>query len=151
MWEEVRPGRPDLLVVSALPIFPGRLQPSIFGASELNFCVRDGNRWTLTAINTDFVRTSSISLTSAWRPRLAHFAVLPLPREPACAGLRSDGGTKYILTDHSAKINMKLLQRKNGDPWESRTPVCGVRGRRLDHLTNGPWCAFGDSNPGPTD
>ena len=26
----------------------------------------------------------------------------------------------------------------NGDPWESRTPVCGVRGRRLDHLTNGP-------------
>ena len=25
-----------------------------------------------------------------------------------------------------------------GDPWESRTPVCGVRGRRLDHLTNGP-------------
>ena len=27
---------------------------------------------------------------------------------------------------------------KNGDPWESRTPVCGVRGRRLNHLTNGP-------------
>ena len=26
----------------------------------------------------------------------------------------------------------------SGDPWESRTPVCGVRGRRLDHLTNGP-------------
>ncbi len=25
-----------------------------------------------------------------------------------------------------------------GDPWESRTPVCGVRGRRLNHLTNGP-------------
>ncbi len=27
--------------------------PSIVGASELNFCVRDGNRWTLTAINTN--------------------------------------------------------------------------------------------------
>ena len=25
-----------------------------------------------------------------------------------------------------------------GDPWENRTPVCGVRGRRLDRLTNGP-------------
>ena len=25
-----------------------------------------------------------------------------------------------------------------GDPWESRTPVWGVRGPRLDHLTNGP-------------
>ena len=36
-----------------LPIFPGRRQPSIFGTSELNFCVRDGNRWTLTAINTN--------------------------------------------------------------------------------------------------
>ena len=30
-----------------------------------------------------------------------------------------------------------------GDPWESRTPVCGVRGRRLDHLTNGPFCVAG--------
>ncbi len=39
-----------------------------------------------------------------------------------------------------------------GDPWESRTPVCGVRGRRLDHLTNGPfWSALTDSNRGPTD
>ena len=27
----------------------------------------------------------------------------------------------------------------HGDPWENRTPVCGVRGRRLDRLTNGPW------------
>ena len=45
-----------------------------------------------------------------------------------------------------------LFQEKvSGDPWESRTPVCGVRGRRLDHLTNGPWCAFTDSNRGPTD
>ena len=45
--------RPDPSFVSALPIFPVRLQTSIFGAGELNFCVRDGNRWTLTAINTD--------------------------------------------------------------------------------------------------
>ena len=36
------------------PIFPGRFQPSIFGANELNFCVRDGNRWNLIAINTDY-------------------------------------------------------------------------------------------------
>ena len=42
-------------LVSALPIFPGRRQPSIFGASELNCRVRDGNGWTLTAISTDFV------------------------------------------------------------------------------------------------
>ena len=39
----------------ALPIFPGRHQPSIVGEYELNFCVRDGNRWTLIAINTNFL------------------------------------------------------------------------------------------------
>ena len=41
--------------VLALPIFPGRLQPSIFGAGELNCRVRDGNGWTLTAINTNLL------------------------------------------------------------------------------------------------
>ena len=43
------------LVVFALPIFPGSRPPSIVGASELNFCVRDGNRWTLSAINTNYI------------------------------------------------------------------------------------------------
>ena len=38
----------------ALPIFPGSHPPSIVGAHELNFCVRDGNRWTLMAINTNY-------------------------------------------------------------------------------------------------
>ena len=35
-----------------LPIFPSRLQPSIFGTTELNFCVRNGNRWDLRVIGT---------------------------------------------------------------------------------------------------
>ena len=43
------------LFVLALPIFPVRLQTSIFGAGELNFRVRDGNGWTLTAINTNLL------------------------------------------------------------------------------------------------
>ena len=30
------------------------------------------------------------------------------------------------------------VKKKIGDPWENRTPVYGVRGRRLDRLTNGP-------------
>ena len=47
----------------ALPIFPCSRPQSIVGASELNFCVRDGNRWTLTAINTNCMfRTKSASL-----------------------------------------------------------------------------------------
>ena len=40
----------------ALPIFPASHPASIVGACELNFCVRDGNRWTLTAINTNSFR-----------------------------------------------------------------------------------------------
>ena len=46
-----------LFFVSALPIFPVRLQTSIFGRSELNFRVRNGNGWTLALINTDYLVT----------------------------------------------------------------------------------------------
>ena len=41
----------------ALPIFPCSHPQSIVGANELNFCVRDGNRCTLTAINTNYLGT----------------------------------------------------------------------------------------------
>ena len=37
------------------PIFPGRHQPSIFGTTELNFRVRDGNGWTLSVIDTNYL------------------------------------------------------------------------------------------------
>ena len=29
--------------------------------------------------------------------------------------------------------------QKDGDPYGNRTHVCGVRGRRLNRLTNGPY------------
>ena len=41
-----------------LLIVPGRRQPSIVSASELNFRVRYGTGWTLTAINTNCVLPS---------------------------------------------------------------------------------------------
>ena len=44
----------------ALPIFPGSHPPSIVGVHELNFCVRDGNRWTLMTINTNYVMVLTI-------------------------------------------------------------------------------------------
>ena len=50
--------------MSALPIFPGRRQPSIFGASELNCRVRNGNGWTLTAISTDCVAVDFVLFAS---------------------------------------------------------------------------------------
>ena len=57
----------------ALPIFPARLQASIFGRSELNFRVRNGNGWTLALINTNFtffekkVSKENISFFSPYR------------------------------------------------------------------------------------
>ena len=42
-----------LLKYRRRPAFPGRCQPSILGAKELNFRVRNGNGWTLLAITTD--------------------------------------------------------------------------------------------------
>ena len=40
-------------LVFALPIFPGSHPPSIVSVHVLNFCVRDGNRWTHMTINTN--------------------------------------------------------------------------------------------------
>ena len=77
-------------IVFALPIFPGSHPPSIVGVHVLNFCVRDGNRWTHMTINTNY----SLAFTSS----LKEF----------------------------------------GDPYRIRTDVNGVRGRCLNHLTNGP-------------
>ena len=94
----------------AIPIFPASHPASIVGADELNFCVRDGNRWTLIAINTN---------SYGWDV------------------------THHLYQSLSAEIT--------GDPYRIRTDVNGVRGRCLNHLTNGPWCTFTDSNRGPTD
>ena len=43
------------LVSWQCPIFPGRLQPSIFGDEKLNFCVRDENRWTFSLSSPEMV------------------------------------------------------------------------------------------------
>ena len=40
-------------LVFALPIFTASHPATIVGADVLNFCVRDGNRWTHIAINTN--------------------------------------------------------------------------------------------------
>ena len=46
--QQKRPAEASLFAVCwRIPIFPERRHSSIFGTTELNFCVRDGNRWTL--------------------------------------------------------------------------------------------------------
>ena len=56
-------------IVLALSIFPASHPASIVDADELNFCVRDGNRWTLTAINTNYVDGSYPSFICQSAPR----------------------------------------------------------------------------------
>ena len=41
--------------VFALPIFTASHPATIVGVHVLNFCVRDGNRWTHTTINTNLL------------------------------------------------------------------------------------------------
>ena len=66
--------------------------------------------------------------------------------------------TNYMSSSTARKQTIlycpsRLLSRHflSGDPYRIRTDVNGVRGRCLNHLTNGPWCAFTDSNRGPSD
>ena len=48
----------------AIPIFPASHPASIVGADELNFCVRDGNRWTLVTIKTNSVGCTTAAFMS---------------------------------------------------------------------------------------
>ena len=109
--------------VSALPIFPGRRQPSIFGASELNCRVRNGYGWTLTAISTDYSIPQNLA---------------SMDKPTRCLSME----TKKQRRERAFTLAWKRAIRSlllSGDPYESRTRVCGVRGRRLNHLTNGPY------------
>ena len=70
------------------PIFPGSCPPSIFGAGELNFRVRDGNGWFLSAsvtgIDLQLARPSIVGWerTVDWKLRFVEM-------EPDNAGLRT--------------------------------------------------------------
>ena len=71
----------------ALPIFPCSHPQSIVGEGELNFCVRDGNRWTLTPINTNYVDAKS-----AWL-RFRRTLTRPSKTSPASLRLLSKSQT----------------------------------------------------------
>ena len=64
----------------ALSIFTCSHPHTIVDEPELNFCVRDGNRWTLRTINTNFVEASFISLAPADPlSRPVESSLIPLP------------------------------------------------------------------------
>ena len=137
-----------LLSMLALPIFPGRLQPSIVGRSELNFRVRDGNGWTLALISTN----CCIATVLYSNKPLSNCQVVPSGTFKRFAQQNLAAGRIHFARGFfSSRVPEKALLFWDGDPYRIRTDVNGVRGRCLNHLTNGPWCTFTDSNRGPTD
>ena len=112
-----------LFYMLALPIFPASHPASIVGADELNFCVRDGNRWTLIAINTNYLLLSS--------------------SEPI-------GSVNFIIIPRVSLLSSAFfaLLKRAGDPYRIRTDVKGVRGLCLNHLTNGPLVHLHGLEPG---
>ena len=94
----------------ALPIFTASHPATIVGVHELNFCVRNGNRWTLTVIITNSIYVNVVS-----------------------------NGYNLVSLYHALAVCQALVN--SGDPYRIRTDVNGVRGRCLNHLTNGPFGA----------
>ena len=76
------------------PIFPARLQASIFGTVELNFRVRNGNGWTLYVKITDLTRAAArISLCQ-------HRPIFPARLQASIVG--------------TAELNFRV---RNGNGW----------------------------------
>ena len=139
------------------PIFPGSHPPSIVGTAELNFCVRDGNRWDLSVIYTSHkallaLRRSglrptrskepgsfgslvvSASRTRRLRQRILNSVCL---RHDHCSAPRP----RIVPPFGTALSQAPMRFRSFGDPCGNRTRVTGVRGRCLNRLTNGPYSA----------
>ena len=80
-----------LPVVLALPIFPGRRQPSIVGRNELNYRVRNGNGWTLVLISTN-------SMSSGATGEQAYYIVLRFVLSTLFSELVTRTGFEPMLT-----------------------------------------------------
>ena len=139
-------------------IFPVRRQTSIFATDELNFRVRNGNGWTLVVIDTNFVVANFARSVSAVTVRAAktayRFVAPPLRTEPASLGFAS---VWFLLPKMKLQCHFGYLPDPaeqaclrrfsvlwviwSGDPCGNRTHVWGVRGPRLNLLTNGPSSA----------
>ena len=53
-----------------------------------------------------------------------------------------------ILAIRDLSSTFSKFFKKVGDPYGNRTHVCGVRGRRLNRLTNGPLVRLQGFEPG---
>ena len=90
-----------------------------------------------------FTRRRRISLKKALAYASAFFMAAPVRLELTTLGLTVRCSTdwakgQYWILETGYTTRDASCGVLFGDPWENRTPVCGVRGRRLDRLTNGP-------------
>ena len=101
----------------ALPIFPCSHPQSIFSADELNFCVRNGNRWTLAAINTNYISVCKVSPTNILYPTkflplcqaLIWYPASPVPQQKLTFIAKKKGGCRAQLFAPPLAKHFKLL------------------------------------------
>ena len=97
----------------ALPIFPGRLQPSIVGRSELNFRVRDGNGWTLALINTNYLASCQMQPQAY----CMHFSLLCQEESGDPYRIRTDvKGVRGLCLNHLTN-GPSLVHLQGLEPW----------------------------------
>ena len=87
--------RGGCLLCWRLPILPGRFQPSIVGTSELNCCVRDGNRCTLTVISTNY---SVLAINEALRTEQRNLDRCEKKQPTVVAGITPRITKKHSIT-----------------------------------------------------
>ena len=94
------------------PIFPARRQASIFGSAQLNFCVRNGNRWTLCANDTNFSYSSLCS----------HRPIFPARRQASIFGSAQlnfcvRNGNRWTLCANDTNFLVHLQGFEPGTHW----------------------------------
>ena len=89
-----------------LPIFTRRLQRTIFGTSELNFCVRNGNRWNpVSYTHLDVYKRQAVSLHVLSERIFSPFPALRIPAFSLfCNPLASVSYTHLIIPEFRAEI-----------------------------------------------
>ena len=126
--------------VLALPIFPGRRQPSIVGRNELNYRVRNGNGWTLALISTNFVVAKSAQLRFRLRRKLRSLPCSSSSTFKRFAGLKAESlkskvrSTPFPAPPKTAFASLLLLFHFQTLRWfesgvlEKQSPLNSVSG-----------------------
>ena len=136
--------------VLALPIFPGRRQPSIVGRNELNYRVRNGNGWTLALISTNFVGAKSASFRFHLAVKTPFRSFAPPPQLELASldfelVLKAQNFAPLCYPSKTWRTNCIInffASLVKSFPASAYLPA---------HRSQGLWCTFTDSNRGPTD